>query len=98
MFKQDREIIDIIGFRDWLVITLKLDAAWRWCERVYFCHHNARVIEDFEDRMCSVIYDATDGRMSKPYYTREAMSVEITAAFERQYNEGYEDGQKDSTE
>lgn len=57
--------------------------------RIWYCHHNARVIEDFEDRMVSVIYEATGGRMSKPYYSREAMLSEIRGNFEKQFDRGY---------
>lgn len=62
---------------------------------VMFCQHNARVIADFEDRMSSVIYDATGGRMSKPYYEKAAMSAGIADAFQRTYEEGYKDGKED---
>lgn len=63
--------------------------------RIFFCHHNARVIADFEERMSSVIYAATNGRMSKAYYTKEVMISEIEDAFSEQYKEGYEDGKND---
>lgn len=66
-----------------------------WFERLYWAQHNAKVIEDFEDRMSRVIYAATDGRLSKPYYAVEAMEAEIYDAFIRKYDEGYSDGVHD---
>lgn len=59
-----------------------------------YCQHNARIIADFEDRMSSVIYAATD-RMSKPYYSKEAMLAEIKDAQDRLYQDAYEEGQSD---
>lgn len=59
--------------------------------RIFYCHHNARVIADFEDRMTSVIYTATNGKMSKPYYPKEVMIYEIEQALSDQYDEGYKD-------
>ena len=53
---------------------------WRpvrdWFLRIWFCHHNARVIADFEYRMSCVLDHCTRG-MSKPYYTVEAMRAAI---------------------
>lgn len=51
---------------DWLFEAIE------WCERIIYCHHNARVIRDFEHRMAIVLCEVTQG-MSKPYYTTEAM-------------------------
>jgi hypothetical protein len=64
-------------------------------QAIIFCQHNARVIADFEDRMSAVISRATN-RMSKPYYTKEAMLAEIEDALQRSYDEGYEEGKKDA--
>lgn len=65
-----------------------------WFERVYYCHHNARVLADFEYRMACVLTTCTS-TMSKPYYTIEAMQAEINDFMQKQYDEGYADGQED---
>jgi hypothetical protein len=54
-----------------------LDEIKLWCERVWYCHHNARVIADFEHRMAIVLCEATGDLLSKPYYTAEAMALSI---------------------
>ena len=63
--------------RQW-VYNLRYHPATQWIERVIYCHHNARVIADFEDRMCFVLWSCTKG-MSKPYYDKHAMVAEINA-------------------
>lgn len=63
--------------------------------QIWYCHHNAKVIEEFEHRMSMIIYDATNGRMSKPYYTLEAMRSEINDTHMDIYNNGYEDAKED---
>lgn len=77
---------------------LRLDVIRDWFLQIWFCHHNARVIADFEKRMSMVIYDATGGAMSKPYYTLEAMQGEINAFIERERDEAYAEGRKDALE
>lgn len=96
--KRELELIRLMGWRDWVWYSLRLDEITQWFERVYYCHRNARVIEDFEERMSGVIWYATDGRMSKPYYTEAAMRSEIDDAFERVRAEGYEEGRNDALE
>lgn len=72
---------------------------WRdWLAAIWFAQHNARVIADFEDRMSSVIHDATMGRMSKPYYDAGAMLQEISEAYAEHGRENYEDGRRDAFE
>lgn len=44
-----------------------------WCERVIYCHHNARVLADMEWRMSDLLDHATGGRMSKAYYASDVM-------------------------
>lgn len=56
-----------------------VDAFFRtydWCERVYYCHHNARVLSDMEYRFGCVLCEVTAG-MSKAYYDIEDMRVWI---------------------
>lgn len=81
-------------FKLWLQYCLWEDVK-NYFLRIWFCHHNARVIADFEERMTSVIYTATGGRMSKPYYTKETMIAEINEHLSNQYDEGYEDGKNE---
>jgi len=64
--------------------------------RIWYCHHNAKVIADFEDRMTSVIYHATNGMMSKPYYDKQAMISMIDEAFNKHFEEGYKEGQENA--
>jgi hypothetical protein len=71
-----------IGVRDWLA---------RWV----FAQHNAKVIIDFEDRMVSVIYAASGGMMSKPYYSTEAMLQCIRENERKLYDYAYADGRDD---
>lgn len=55
---------------------------WMWADvrdwflRIWFCHHNARVLADMEHRFSCVLTHCTRG-MSKPYYTVEAMRAAI---------------------
>ena len=70
---------------------------WRdYLTALIHCQHNARVIADFEERMSLVIYDATRGQMSKPYYTTDAMLPMISDAFQAEWEEGYTQGKKDA--
>lgn len=92
---QTRELIAIVGFWQWLYLASRLDEAVQWCERVIYCHHNARVLADMEWRLGCVLCDVTRG-MSKPYYTLEAMRDEISSKAIDDYNEAYADGRKDA--
>jgi len=95
MFDQARKIISIIGFWQYAISALRLDAAKEWFERVIYCHHNARVLADMEWRLGCVLCDVTRG-MSKPYYTLEAMRDEISSKAVDDYNEAYAEGRKDA--
>lgn len=96
-FAKERELIRIIGIREWLLLTLRLDQMRDWFLRIYHCHHNARVIADFEHRMTIVLCECTRG-MSKPYYTVDAMLSEIRAKQSEDYDEAYAEGRKDALE
>jgi hypothetical protein len=85
----------MLGWRRWLFFTLRLDEIGAWFERVYYCHHNARVISDFEWRMACVLTECTRG-MSKPYYTIEAMRAEISDYQQQLYKDGYDEGYADA--
>lgn len=53
-----------------------LDNAVAWCERVIYCHHNARVLVDMEWRFgCTLNYCTK--HMSKAYYNIEDIYAEI---------------------
>jgi hypothetical protein len=86
----------------WERLRLRIEFAFadarNWLERFIYAQHNARVIVGFEDRMSSVIYAATGGMMSKPYYTTEAMLAQIDEARQREYDEAYQEGRRDLAE
>jgi len=82
------------NFRLWLAVTAWPEVRDFFLRYVY-AHHNARVIAEFENRMVSVIYRASGGMMSKPYYTTEAMLQCITEAESRAYDMAYSDGRED---
>lgn len=86
-----------LTWREWLYGTIgwRIERAKLWCLRWVYAQHNARVIEDFEERMVSVIHEATGGMMSKPYYTEAAMLGEISEAQQRAYEYAYQDGRRD---
>lgn len=65
-----------------------------WVERVWFCHHNARVLSDMEWRFGCVLNHVTRS-MSKAYYTIEAMYAEIDDFLAEQRDEAYAEGQED---
>lgn len=75
--RQVGAVARIVGWRQALSIALRRDEIKLYFERIWFCHHNARVIADFERRMSELLCHCTRG-MSKPYYTIEAMKAEIT--------------------
>lgn len=84
----------IVGWRRALATALRIAELRDWAERIWFCHHNARVIADFEYRMACVLTHCTRG-MSKPYYTAEAMQAEIADYFEQYADEAIDDWCKD---
>lgn len=81
------------NFRLWVSVTWPDVRDWflRWV----YAQHNARVIINFERDMSSVIYEATGGMMSKPYYTIEAMKAQINDYHNSLYQSGYLDGVED---
>ena len=90
----NREIIRVIGFWPWVFLVLRLDEVRDWFLRIYFCHHNARVLSDMEYRLgCVLCHMGT--HMSKPYYDLESMYGEIDRVLGEKYDEGYEDAKKD---
>ena len=72
------------------------DVAERTVGPLWFAYHNAKVIVDFERRMSSVIHEATGGLMSKPYYTLDAMLPVIAQYVSRSWDEGYDEGRRDT--
>lgn len=48
----------IVGWKRPLFYALRLDEIRDWFLRVWYCHHNARVIADFEHRMSCVLTTA----------------------------------------
>lgn len=96
-FAMQVAVIRITGLNAWLWCSLHTSAVCRaieWCQRVYYCHHNARVLADMEHRLSCVLCECTD-RMSKPYYTVEAMRSEIQDFLTKNYQEGYDEGFSD---
>lgn len=83
-----------IAWRDRVEHSARLDRLKNWFLRIYYCHHNARVIEDFEHRMSLVLCECTRG-MSKPYYDVDAMLPEIRDFMQEQWDDGYAEGQRD---
>ena len=81
--------------RNWLLglrWRARHSAAFEWCERVVYCHHNARVLADMEYRFSCVLDHATGGRMSKPYYDKEM----IYSVIDDYQNEQIDDAVKDA--
>lgn len=68
-----------------------LRAIATWFEQLWWAHHNARVLADMEWRMILLVENATGGRMSKAYYSTEQMNLEVEAARQETYREGYDD-------
>jgi hypothetical protein len=83
-------------FRLWLWVTWPDVRDWflRWI----YAQHNARVIIDFENCMSAVICEATGQMMSKPYYTEKAMLGQIAEHHNKLYEDGYNEGRKDTAE
>ena len=76
---------------------MRIDPIIAWIERVIYCHHNARVIADFERRMSVVLCNCTRA-MSKPYYAADAMCSEINSYINERCDEAYDEGRKDALE
>ena len=66
-----------------------------WLKRFWYAQHNARVLADMEWRFILAIEEATNGRMSKAYYSIEAMRSEIAAARNETYQMGYDDAKSE---
>lgn len=68
-------------------------------QQIWYCHHNARVLADFEYRMACVLDQATGSRISKPYYSVDVMVDQILLyqcqLSEESYKEGYEDAKEE---
>jgi hypothetical protein len=83
----------------WAKFRLWLHVTWPdvrdYFLRFIYAQHNARVLADFENRMVAVIYQASGGMMSKPYYTEEAMLQCIREAERKAYDYAYADGRSD---
>lgn len=97
MLAQQRKIIGIIGFWQWVTLVLCFDEIREWFREIYYCHHNARVIADFEHRMAIVLCECTRG-MSKPYYDADTMVAWIQDYQNEIYEDGYKEGCKDTKE
>lgn len=93
--KQHCQIIGIVGFGSWLSVVLCLHGIKAWCERVIYCHHNARALADMEYRFGCVLTECTRG-MSKAYYDLETMRAEILDFMQERYDEGYKDATADA--
>lgn len=87
-----REYVVLVGgWRQYLIYKLHLDDAWAWCERIIYCHHNARVLCDMEYRFGCTLNYCTKG-MSKAYYDLD----DIYVAIDEYINERVEDGIADA--
>lgn len=56
----------------WVIRDIKADAK-AWCERVIYCHHNARVLADTEWRLSVLLDHASGGQISKAGYDTQTM-------------------------
>lgn len=90
-----RKVIEIVGFWQWITLVLCFDEIRDYFARIYYCHHNARVLADMEYRFGCVLCECTRG-MSKAYYTTEAMIAEINDMQNELYEEAYAEGCKDT--
>lgn len=90
-----RKVIEIVGFWQWITLVLCFDEIRDYFARIYYCHHNARVLADMEYRFgCVLCHMGT--HMSKAYYTKEDMYAEIDRVLSEKYDEGYEDGYEET--
>ncbi|PTQ64875.1 hypothetical protein C8J45_102231 [Sphingomonas sp. PP-CE-3G-477] len=87
-----RSAIGIAGHR------LRNSPAALWLARFYYAQHNAGVLVDMEYRFGVVLDEATNGRISKPYYAVETMVGEICEARAEREREAYQDGRRDALE
>lgn len=92
---QHREIIKIVGWREWATIVFRFREIREWFERIIYCHHNARVLADTEWRLSSVLCEATGGKMSKPNYEEQIMLAVIRDHMQEQYEQGYNDAKEE---
>lgn len=92
---QNREVIRIVGWREWAIITLRLREVRDWFEQIIYCHHNARVLAETEWRLSSVLCEATGGKMSKPGYDEQTMLIHIRDYMQEQYEQGYNDAKEE---
>jgi hypothetical protein len=74
---------------------LRFTGWYQWCERVIYCHHNARVLADLEYRMSVLLCEATDV-LSKPHYNIDVMTGAIAEKNRRVYREGYDDAKEEA--
>lgn len=94
---REETLLEIVGFKEWLILTLRFREIRDWFLQIWFCHHNARVLADMEYRLGCVLSETTRG-MSKAYYTWEVMQSEIQAYQSEQYDEAYTEGVNDAAE
>lgn len=77
---------------------LRTRAMWwavkEWCERVIYCHHNARVLADMEYRMSCLLDTASGGQMSKAYYDWPTMRIYVQDHHTSLYQNGWDDACK----
>ena len=76
-----RHKVRVLFYRLWWKIRFTAFGFWlesvvQYLQRIWFCHHNARVLADMEYRLGCVLSHTTRC-MSKPYYTLQAMYTEI---------------------
>lgn len=76
-------------------IVDRLNRAVDWIARVYYAHHNARVLCNMEHRMSILLSEATGGMLSKPYYEEDVLVAQIADYHERLCDEALEDFMED---
>lgn len=78
-----------------------------WMETIELFNEAGKLIEhrvvaemqdyiDLQDTMCSLISYITDGKLSKCNYTLEVMKAEVDDALTKAYEQGYEEGVRDT--
>lgn len=88
------EVIRVCGLGRWLWFSVRGDEAWAWCERVIYCHHNARVLCEMEYRFGCTLNYCTKG-MSKAYYELDDIYVAIDEWVAERVEEGIEEACED---
>lgn len=77
---------------------LRIRGAWwtvkEWCERVIFCHHNARVLVDIEHRMSCLLDLASGGQISKAYYDWPTIRAYVGDHHNSLYSDGWDEACK----